>query len=119
MSISDQSLKRVSTTDDRRAAPAEVFYVVQTTGGILGRRHHRLRSRLFETPLQARAELARLAALTFASGASYGVWNSTTYVEPAEWSHDVELEDGTVIQSGYDDPGRRRTDELLERCEAQ
>src|ERR1700674_1506491 len=43
------------------AAPADVFYVVESPG-VLGRREHRLSSALYETRPHARAELVRLSA---------------------------------------------------------
>jgi len=76
------------------ASPEEVFYVVHSTG-ILGERDHRLCSDLYETRLQADAELAR--ARHADSAGSYGVWKSVTYIEPAEWLHRVVRADGTLI----------------------
>jgi len=76
------------------ASPAEVFYVVQSTGK-LGQRDHRLRSDLYETRPQADAELTRLRHAD--SAGSYDVWKSVTYIEPAEWQHRVLRSDGTLI----------------------
>jgi hypothetical protein len=75
-------------------APAEVFYVVQSTG-IVGERNHRLSSDLYETRPQAEAELAQRRHAD--SSGSYSVWKSATYVEPAEWLHRVVRSDGTLI----------------------
>lgn len=82
-------------TGDDQAAPLAVFYVVETSGQVMGERHHRVCSHLFETTLQAHAELARLE-LANASGA-FSIWKGTTYIEPAEWLYDVIMADGTVI----------------------
>jgi hypothetical protein len=76
------------------ASPAEVFYVVQSTG-IAGERTHCLRSDLYETRPQAQAQLTRLRHQD--SGGSYSVWKSATYIEPAEWLHRVVRADGTLI----------------------
>jgi hypothetical protein len=80
---------------DHQAAPLTVFYVVETTGQIHGQRHHRVRSHLFETRIQAHTELTRLE-LTNAGG-TFSVWTGTTYIEPAEWRYDVIMADSTVI----------------------
>jgi hypothetical protein len=58
----------------------DVFYVVQSTGA-LGERAHCLRSDLYETRPQAETALARLRDAN--PEGSYGVWKSTTYIEPA------------------------------------
>jgi hypothetical protein len=75
-------------------SPSDVFYVVQSARAD-GERTHSIRSDLYETRPQAESEFARL------SGASpdnhYGVWKSTTYIEPAEWRHRVVRSDGTLI----------------------
>ena len=73
--------------------PAEVFYVVQSTG-MLGRREHRVVSALYETRPQAHNELARLAA---ARPGAYSIWNSATYIEPPRWGHPLIRADGTVV----------------------
>jgi hypothetical protein len=78
------------------AIPADVFYVVQSTGA-LGRREHRLASVLYETRLHAHTELARLGA---AYPGDYAIWKSTTYVEPPQWGHAVMQADGTVVPPG-------------------
>ena len=72
--------------------PAEVFYVVQSTG-VLGRRAHRLASVLYETRPQAHNELARLTA---ARPGVYSIWSSATYIEPPRWGHPVIRADGRV-----------------------
>ena len=80
--------------------PAEVFYVVQSTG-MLGRREHRLASVLYETRPQAYNELVRLTALR---PAAYSIWSGATYIEPPRWAHPVIRADGTVVSP---DAGRR------------
>jgi hypothetical protein len=84
----------MSASTSAAPPPLEVFYVVQSMG-TLGERDHRLRSALFESRPQAEVELARLR--TDESAGSYGVWKSTTYIEPAEWLHRVVRSDGTLI----------------------
>jgi hypothetical protein len=79
-----------------RAAPAEVFYVVQSTGE-RGRREHRLASVLYETRAHAHTELARLSA---AHPGDYAVWKSATYIEPPQWRYAVMRADGTVVSAG-------------------
>ena len=79
-----------------RAAPAEVFYVVQSTGA-RGRREHRLASVLYEMRPHAHAELARLSA---AHPGDYAVWKSATYIEPPQWRYAVMRADGTVVPPG-------------------
>ena len=76
-----------------RAAPADVFYVVQSTGAP-GRRQHRLSSVLYETRPLARAELVRLSA---ACPGDYAVWKGTTHIEPPQWGHAVMLADGMLV----------------------
>jgi hypothetical protein len=80
-----------------RGAPADVYYVVETSGRILGEREHSAASSLYETMSQAQAELARLVALN--DGKAYSVWKGSTYIEPARWAQDVVLEDGTVVHA--------------------
>jgi hypothetical protein len=79
-------------------APLDVFYVVETTGEVSGERHHRVHPPLFETRKQAHDKLAHVQ-VTNAPG-TFSIWKGTTYVEPAGWSYDVEMADGTVIRSG-------------------
>jgi len=85
------------SSENHTTAPLDVFYVVETTGQVSGERHHRLSSLLFETPSQANKERTRLQ-ITNARG-TFSVWKGTTYVEPAEWSYDVVMADGTVVRS--------------------
>ena len=75
------------------ATPAEVFYVVQSTGAP-GRREHRLASVLYETRPQAHTELTRLSAT---HPSDYTIWKSTTYIEPPRWGHAVMCADGTMV----------------------
>lgn len=89
------SNERRPKTGDDQAAPLAVFYVVETTGQVIGARHHRVCSHLFEASFQAQTELARLE-LANASGA-FSIWKGTTYIEPAEWLYDLIMADGTVI----------------------
>jgi hypothetical protein len=79
-----------------RATPAEVFYVVHSTGA-RGHREHRLASVLYETRPHAHTELARLSA---AHAGDYAVWKSATYIEPPQWGYAVMLADGTVVPPG-------------------
>jgi hypothetical protein len=92
--IATSNKRRPNAADDQ-AVPLAVFYVVETTGQVIGERHHRVCSHLFETSFQAHTELARLE-LANASGA-FSIWKGTTYIEPAEWLDDVMMADGTVI----------------------
>jgi len=78
------------------AAPADVFYVVQSTGAP-GRREHRLSSVLYQTRPHAQAELVRLSA---AHPGDYAIWKGTTRVEPARWGHAVMLSNGKVVPPG-------------------
>ena len=78
------------------AAPADVFYVVQSTGA-RGRRKHRLSSVLYETHSLAHAELVRLSA---AAPGDYAVWKGTTHIEPPQWGHAVMLADGMLVPAG-------------------
>lgn len=78
-------------------APLEVFYVVQTSAGIVGERHHRMQTPLYEARLQASMELVRLQAAGSSENVTYSVWNAATYVEPAGWRYDVAMADGSVI----------------------
>jgi hypothetical protein len=79
-----------------RAAPTEVFYVVQSTGA-RGRREHRLASVLYEMRPHAHTELARLSA---AHSGDFAVWKSATYIEPPQWGYAVMRADGTVVPPG-------------------
>jgi hypothetical protein len=73
--------------------PADVFYVVQSTGAP-GRREHRLSSVLYEARPHARAELVRLSAV---HPGDYAIWKGTTHIEPPQWGHTVILADGTLV----------------------
>jgi hypothetical protein len=75
------------------AAPADVFYVVQSTGAP-GRRKHRLSSVLYETHSLAHTELVRLSA---ARPGDYAIWKGTTHIEPPQWGHAVMLADGMLV----------------------
>lgn len=97
------------TTDGPVPVPLEVFYVVQTTGAVIGRRHHRVCPPLYETRQQACIELMHLQAAA-AGGGTYSIWKATTYVEPAEWLYDVVVADGSVVR--LRDLHKRRIDRV-------
>lgn len=78
------------------AVPTNVFYIVQSKGD-RGERDHRLHSALYETHAGAETELSRLQAADEPSAASYEIWRSATYIDPAEWLHRVVRSDGTLI----------------------
>ena len=80
-----------------QTAPADVYYVVETSGRIVGERQHDVASLLYETTSQAEAELRRLLAKI--DGKAYSVWKGSTYIEPARWAYDVVLADGTVLRA--------------------
>jgi hypothetical protein len=86
-----------ASTDARPAAPLEIYYVVQTTAGVVGKRRHRVCPPLYETRHQAQVELMHLEGVSSGSG-TYSIWKATTYVEPAEWLYDVVVADGSVIR---------------------
>jgi hypothetical protein len=98
-----------SSTDGPAPVPLEVFYVVQTTGDVMGRRHHRVRPPLYETRHQARIELMHLQAAGPGVG-TLSIWKATTYVEPAEWLYDVVIADGSVVR--INDRRQRRIDRV-------
>jgi hypothetical protein len=83
------------------ATPADVFYVVQSSGS-LGRREHDVSSDLYETHAQAHTELARLQAGN--PDGDYDIWKSSTYIEPPAWLYCVVLADGTVIPTASEAP---------------
>ena len=86
-----QSQRRsVSTDDDRPPVPLEVFYVVQTSSGAIGKRHHRVCPPLYETRPQAQTELIHMQTASSSRG-TYSIWKTSTYVEPAEWLYDVAM----------------------------
>lgn len=76
--------------------PADVFYVVQSTGPA-GEQQHRICYVLYETRRQAEAELIRLKKAR--PDLHYSVWQSATYVEPHSWLYPVVLADGAVAVS--------------------
>jgi hypothetical protein len=92
-------------------APADVYYVVESSDSALGERQHHAASALYETRSQAQAELTRLVALNDAK--AYSVWKGSTYIEPARWAHDVVLEDGTVLTAVKDGEGPQRDSSSL------
>ena len=96
-SLPGQLPRHASSTDGPVPVPLEVFYVVQTTGDVVGRRHHRVRPPLYETRHQARIELMHLQAAGTGDG-TLSIWKATTYVEPAEWLYDVVIADGSVVR---------------------
>jgi len=87
---------RSATIDDRLTAPLEVYYVVQTTAGVIGQRHHRVHPPLHKPRRQAQIELLHLQAAC--SGGTYSIWKTTAYVELNEWLCDVVVADGAVIR---------------------
>ena len=103
--VSGQPPGHAASTDGV-PVPLEVFYVVRTTGGVVGRRHHRICPPLYETPHQAEIELIRVRAAASGSGI-YSVWKATTYIEPAEWLYDVVTADGSIIRRRDRHDGRR------------
>ena len=90
--------RNASSIDNHVPVPLEVFYVVQTTGAVIGRRHHRVCPPLYETRQQACIELMHLQAAAAAGGGTYSIWKATTYVEPAEWLYDVVVADGSIVR---------------------
>jgi hypothetical protein len=105
--LSTQLRRRSASTDDRPPAPVDVFYVVQTTAGVIGKRHHRVWPPLYETRHQAQIELMHLQTASSGSG-TYSIWKASTYVEPAEWLYDVVVADGSVIYLGDRNPRRSK-----------
>jgi len=84
-------------TDDRPSVPLDVFYLVQTSSGTVGKRHRRVCPPLYETRRQAQIELMHLRT-TPSGRRTYSIWKATTYVEPAEWLYDVVVANGSVIR---------------------
>jgi hypothetical protein len=78
-------------------APLEVFYVVQTTAGLNGKRHRLVCPPLYEIRRQAQIDLMLFQTASSGSG-TYSIWKATTYAEPAEWLYDVVVADGSVIR---------------------
>jgi hypothetical protein len=89
---------------DVATTPADVFYVVQSSG-LPGQREHDVSSLLYETHAQANTELTRLKAAN--PGGDYDIWKSSTYIEPPLWLYCVVLADGTVVPTAS---GRQRAD---------
>ena len=108
-SLSGQLPRHASSTDRRVSVPLEVFYVVQTTGDVIGRRHHRVCPPLYEARHQARIELMHLQAASTGCG-TLSVLKATTYVEPAEWLYDVVIADGSLVR--LRDHHQMRTDRV-------
>jgi hypothetical protein len=92
-----QSQGGPANVNGRPSVPLDVFYVVQTTAGLIGKRRHRVCPPLYETRRQAQVELKLLRTASSGSG-TYSIWKATTYVEPAEWLYDVVVADGSVIR---------------------
>jgi hypothetical protein len=86
-----------SGAGDGGSVPLEVFYVVRTTGDVVGTRRHRICPPLYETRHQAQAKLMKLQAAGSGSD-TYSVWKAVTYVEPADWLYDVVIANGSVIR---------------------
>jgi hypothetical protein len=105
-----QSPRDASSIDGPARVPLEVFYVVQTTGDIIGKRHHRVCPPLYETRHQAHIELVHLRAPGLGSG-TYSIWKAAAYVEPAEWLYDVVIADGSVVR--LSDRHQRRIDRVV------
>lgn len=94
--LAEQPRSGPAGTNERQSAPLDVFYVVQTTAGLVGKRHHRVCPPLYETRRQAQINLVHLQRTD--SGGTYSIWKAATYVELAEWLYDVVVADGSVIR---------------------
>jgi len=105
-----QPARHGASPDDHQPVPLEVFYVVQTTGDVIGSRRHRICPPLYESAHQAQIELVNLQAAATGNG-TYSVWKATTYVEPAEWLYDIVVADGSIIRRGT--ATRRRSGRTL------
>ena len=103
--MSGQSQGHSANADDCPTAPLEVYYIVQTTAGVIGKRQHRVHPPLYEVRSRAQVELMHLQAACPDSG-TYSIWKATTYVEPAEWLYDVVVADGSLIRLRGRDPHR-------------
>jgi hypothetical protein len=97
--------------------PPEVFYVVQTTAGLIGKRQRLASPPLYETRGQSQIDLMLVQTASYGSG-TYSIWKATTYAEPAEWLYDVIVADGSMIRlrgarpapvSSADSPARQRS----------
>jgi hypothetical protein len=78
----------------RPITPVDVYFVVQSRGKP-GKNDHKVISPLFETRVQAHAELTRLRPER--KDKVLTVWKHTTQVQPAQWLADVIMADGSVI----------------------
>ena len=87
-----------ASTEDGLHIPLEVFCVIHTTCGPVGKRHHQICPPLYETSHQAEIELAHLRAAGSSNG-TYSVWKAATYIEPARWLYDLVTADGSVIRA--------------------
>jgi len=94
--LSNQSQRYCVNADDRPSVPLDVFYVVQTSSGAVGNRHHHVCPPLYEMRRQAEIKLIQLQTASSGRG-TYSIWKGTTYVEPAEWLYDVVVADGSVM----------------------
>lgn len=103
--MSEQQHGRSASTDHRPTVPLEVYYIVQTTAGVVGKRQHRVHPPLYEMRSQAQIELMHLQAAC-PGGGTYSVWKATAYVEPAVWLYDVVVADGSLIRLRGGDPQR-------------
>jgi len=97
ISILNSPHLRSLSTGDHTPVPLETFYVVQTTAGIIGKRHHRACPPVYEKRQRPQIELLHLQAMG-AGGGTYSIWKATTYLEPAEWLYDVIVSDGSLIR---------------------
>jgi hypothetical protein len=104
--MSEQQQRRSASTDERPTVPLEVYYIVQTTSGVIGKRPHRVQHpSLYERRSRAQLELMHLQTAC-PGGGTYSIWKATTYVAPAEWLYDVVVADGSLIRLGGGDPQR-------------
>jgi hypothetical protein len=94
---SEQSQGGSANADDSPSVPPDVFYVVQTTAALTGKRRHRVCLPLYERPRRAQIELVLLQTASSGSG-TYSIWKATTHGEPAEWLYDVVVTAGSVIR---------------------
>lgn len=89
--------QRSPTKDEPASVALEVFYVVQTTAGVIGKRHHRVCPPLYGTRQRPQIELMHLQTALTGSGTS-SIWKATKYPEPTEWLYDVVVVDGALIR---------------------
>lgn len=83
--------------DERTPVPLDVFYFVQTTAGVIGKRLRRVCPPLYGTRQRPQIELMHLQTAGAGSG-TYSIWKATTYLDPAEWLHDVVVANGALIR---------------------